>query len=144
MSPTSRWASRPSGSASAGSTSGSPRRTSGGPRPRGWAARATAATGPSPVHSSQCRWAVSTAAPRVGGVQQETGKKPEAEDTVPDGHGPVKRHAPMMLSSDLALKVDPIYEPLARRFYENPDELAEAFARAWYKLLHRDMGPVSR
>jgi catalase-peroxidase len=63
---------------------------------------------------------------------------------VPDAHDPSKRHAPMMLTTDIALKVDPIYEPIARRFYENPDELADAFARAWYKLLHRDMGPVSR
>ena len=78
------------------------------------------------------------------GAQQWTPKNPEAQDTVPDAHDPSKRHAPMMLTSDLALKVDPIYEPIARRFYENPDELAEAFARAWYKLLHRDMGPVSR
>ena len=57
---------------------------------------------------------------------------------------PDKRHAPMMLTSDLALKFDPIYEPIIRRFHENPDQLADAFARAWYKLLHRDMGPVSR
>ena len=78
------------------------------------------------------------------GAKQWTPKNPEAQDTVPDAHDPAKRHAPMMLTSDLALKVDPIYEPIARRFYENPDELADAFARAWYKLLHRDMGPVSR
>ncbi|MBV9923091.1 MAG: catalase/peroxidase HPI, partial [Pseudonocardia sp.] len=78
------------------------------------------------------------------GAKQWTPKNPEAQDTVPDAHDPSKRHAPMMLTSDLALKVDPIYEPIARRFYENPDELADAFARAWYKLLHRDMGPVSR
>jgi len=78
------------------------------------------------------------------GAKQWTPKNPEAQDTVPDAHDPTKRHAPMMLTSDLALKVDPIYEPIARRFYENPDELADAFARAWYKLLHRDMGPVSR
>jgi catalase-peroxidase len=63
---------------------------------------------------------------------------------VPDAHDPSKRHAPMMLTSDLALKVDPIYEPIARRFHENPDQLADAFAKAWYKLLHRDMGPLSR
>ena len=63
---------------------------------------------------------------------------------MPDAHDPSKRHAPMMLTSDLALKVDPIYGPIAKRFHENPDQLAEAFAKAWYKLLHRDMGPVSR
>jgi catalase-peroxidase len=78
------------------------------------------------------------------GAKQWTPKDPEAQDTVPDAHDPAKRHAPMMLTTDLALKLDPIYEPIARRFYENPDQLAEAFAKAWYKLLHRDMGPVSR
>ncbi len=78
------------------------------------------------------------------GAQQWTPKNPEAQDTVPDAHDPSKRHAPMMLTTDLALKLDPIYEPIARRFYENPDQLAEAFAKAWYKLLHRDMGPVER
>jgi catalase-peroxidase len=78
------------------------------------------------------------------GAKQWTPKSPEAQGTVPDAHDPSTRHAPTMLTTDLALKVDPIYEPLARRFYENPDELAEAFAKAWYKLLHRDMGPVSR
>src|SRR5579875_1651831 len=78
------------------------------------------------------------------GAQQWTPKNPEAQGTVPDAHNPDQRHAPMMLTTDLALKVDPIYEPIARRFYENPDELARAFAKAWYKLLHRDMGPVSR
>ena len=64
--------------------------------------------------------------------------------TVPDAHNPAKSHAPMMLTSDLALRVDPIYEPIARRFYENPDLLADAFSRAWFKLTHRDMGPVAR
>jgi catalase-peroxidase len=78
------------------------------------------------------------------GAKQWTPKDPSAQGTVPDAHDPAKRHAPMMLTSDLALKIDPIYEPIARRFYENPDQLAEAFAKAWYKLLHRDMGPVSR
>src|SRR6202007_1540900 len=78
------------------------------------------------------------------GAKQWTPKNPEAQDTVPDAHDPSKRHAPMMLTTDLALRFDPIYEPIARRFYENPDQLAEAFAKAWYKLLHRDMGPVSR
>jgi catalase-peroxidase len=78
------------------------------------------------------------------GAKQWTPTNPEAQGTVPDAHDPSKRHAPMMLTSDLALKMDPIYEPIARRFHENPDELALAFGKAWYKLLHRDMGPVSR
>ena len=78
------------------------------------------------------------------GAKQWTPKNPEAQDTVPDAHDESRRHAPMMLTSDLALRMDPDYEPIARRFYENPDELADAFAKAWYKLLHRDMGPVSR
>jgi catalase-peroxidase len=78
------------------------------------------------------------------GAKQWTPKNPEAQDTVPDAHDPSKRHAPMMLTTDLALRMDPIYEPIARRFYENPDQLADAFAKAWYKLLHRDMGPIAR
>jgi catalase-peroxidase len=78
------------------------------------------------------------------GANQWTPKNPEAQETVPDAHEPSKRHAPMMLTTDLALRLDPIYGPIAKRFYENPDELADAFAKAWYKLLHRDMGPVSR
>jgi catalase-peroxidase len=78
------------------------------------------------------------------GAKQWTPKNPEAEGTVPDAQEPSKRHAPMMLTTDLALRLDPIYEPIARRFYENPDQLEDAFAKAWYKLLHRDMGPVSR
>jgi catalase-peroxidase len=78
------------------------------------------------------------------GAQQWTPKDPDAQGTVPDAHDSSKRHAPMMLTTDLALKVDPIYEPIARRFYENPQELGDAFAKAWYKLLHRDMGPVTR
>ena len=78
------------------------------------------------------------------GANQWTPKNAEAHDTVPDAHDQSKRHAPMMLTTDLALIVDPVYKEISRRFYENPDELADAFARAWYKLLHRDMGPVSR
>ena len=78
------------------------------------------------------------------GAKQWTPKNPEAQGTVPDAHDPSKRHAPMMLTTDLALRIDPVYEPIARRFHENPDELADAFAKAWYKLPHRDMGPVSR
>jgi catalase-peroxidase len=78
------------------------------------------------------------------GAKQWTPTNPEAQGTVPDAHDPSKRHAPIMLTSDLALKLDPIYEPIAKRFHEHPEELADAFAKAWYKLLHRDMGPVSR
>jgi catalase-peroxidase len=78
------------------------------------------------------------------GAKQWTPKNPEAKDTVPDAHDASKRHAPMMLTTDLALRFDPLYEPIARRFHENPGQLAEAFAKAWYKLLHRDMGPVTR
>jgi catalase-peroxidase len=78
------------------------------------------------------------------GAKQWKPKNPEAEGTVPDAHDPSKRHAPMMLTTDLALKLDPIYGPIAKRFHENPDQLADAFAKAWYKLLHRDMGPVTR
>ena len=80
----------------------------------------------------------------AGGAYQWTPKDEAAAGTVPDAHDPAKRHAPMMLTTDLSLKVDPIYEPIARRFHENPDEFADAFARAWYKLTHRDMGPRSR
>ena len=78
------------------------------------------------------------------GAHQWTPKNPEAQGTVPDAHDPSKRHAPMMLTTDLALKLDPIYGPISKRFHEHPDELADAFAKAWYKLLHRDMGPLSR
>jgi catalase-peroxidase len=78
------------------------------------------------------------------GAKQWAPKNPEAQDLVPHAHIEGKREAPMMLTTDLALKLDPIYGPIARRFYENPDELATAFAKAWYKLLHRDMGPVTR
>ena len=78
------------------------------------------------------------------GAKQWKPKNPEAQGTVPDAHDPSKRHAPMMLTTDLALKVDPIYAPIARRFHDNPAQLADAFARAWFKLLHRDMGPRPR
>ncbi|QES04584.1 catalase/peroxidase HPI [Streptomyces venezuelae] len=78
------------------------------------------------------------------GAHQWKPTDPSAQDTVPDAHDPSKRHAPMMLTTDLSLKLDPVYAPIAKRFHENPDQLADAFARAWYKLLHRDMGPVSR
>jgi catalase-peroxidase len=78
------------------------------------------------------------------GAKQFKPTNPEAQGTVPDAHDPSKRHAPMMLTTDLALKQDPIYGPISKRFHENPDQLADAFAKAWYKLLHRDMGPVTR
>jgi len=78
------------------------------------------------------------------GAKQWTPKDPAARDTVPDAHDSSKRHAPMMLTSDMALKLDPIYAPISKRFHENPDLFADAFAKAWYKLLHRDMGPISR
>lgn len=67
----------------------------------------------------------------------------DAEATVPDAHDPSKKRLPTMLTTDLSLRVDPIYEPISRRFHENPAEFADAFARAWYKLTHRDMGPKS-
>ncbi len=79
-----------------------------------------------------------------GGAFQWTPTGGAAAGTVPDAHDPSKRHAPMMLTTDLSLRMDPVYEPIARRFHENPDEFADAFARAWYKLTHRDMGPRSR
>ncbi len=78
------------------------------------------------------------------GAFQWTPKDASAQNTVPDAHDPSKRHAPMMLTTDLALKVDPAFGPICRRFYEHPEELEAAFAKAWYKLLHRDMGPVTR
>ncbi|WP_282694500.1 catalase/peroxidase HPI [Streptomyces sp. CC208A] len=78
------------------------------------------------------------------GAHQWKPTDPAAGDAVPDAHDPSKRHAPMMLTTDLALRLDPVYGPISRRFHENPEALAEAFAKAWYKLLHRDMGPVSR
>jgi catalase-peroxidase len=78
------------------------------------------------------------------GAFQWTPKEASARGTVPDAHDPSKRHAPMMFTTDLSLRTDPIYAPIAKRFHENPDQFAEAFAKAWYKLTHRDMGPVSR
>src|SRR5215469_4255720 len=64
--------------------------------------------------------------------------------TIPDAHDPAKRHAPAMLTTDLSLRLDPAYEKISRRFYENPAQFADAFARAWFKLTHRDMGPRAR
>lgn len=68
----------------------------------------------------------------------------DAQETVPDAHDPDRKHRPTMLTTDLALRSDPVYEKISRRYHEHPEEFAEAFAKAWYKLLHRDMGPVSR
>ncbi|MGB7390807.1 catalase/peroxidase HPI [Marinomonas sp.] len=78
------------------------------------------------------------------GAWQWSPKGTAGSNSVPDAHDATKRHAPMMFTSDMALRLDPIYGPISRRFYENPDQLADAFARAWFKLTHRDMGPVSR
>ncbi|HJX23282.1 MAG TPA: peroxidase family protein, partial [Candidatus Bathyarchaeia archaeon] len=78
------------------------------------------------------------------GAYQWKPKGGAGASTVPDAHDPSKRHAPSMLTTDLALRFDPVYEKISRRFYENPDQLADAFARAWFKLTHRDMGPRSR
>ncbi|HTW59204.1 MAG TPA: catalase/peroxidase HPI [Terriglobales bacterium] len=78
------------------------------------------------------------------GAHQWTPKNGGGKGTVPDAHNPSKHHAPSMLTTDLALRFDPAYEKISRRFYEHPDEFADAFARAWFKLTHRDMGPISR
>ena len=78
------------------------------------------------------------------GAHQWKPKHNAGAGSVPDAHDRSKRHAPTMLTSDLALRVDPIYEKISRRFHENPDQFADAFARAWYKLTHRDMGPLAR
>ena len=78
------------------------------------------------------------------GAHQWTPTDPAAKTTVPDAHDPTLRHAPMMTTADMALRVDPAYEKISRRFLQNPQELADAFARAWFKLTHRDMGPVAR
>ena len=78
------------------------------------------------------------------GAWQWAPKDGAGSDTVPDAHDPSRRHAPMMTTADMAMRMDPVYEAIARRFHENPDELADAFARAWFKLTHRDMGPRSR
>ncbi len=78
------------------------------------------------------------------GAYQWTPRNGAAADAVPDAHDPKRRHAPMMATTDIALKVDPIYAPISKRFHENPAELADAFARAWFKLTHRDMGPRAR
>ncbi len=78
------------------------------------------------------------------GAHQWTPKDGAAAGTVPDAHDPSKTHAPMMFTTDMALKLDPAYGPISKRFHENPEEFADEFARAWFKLTHRDMGPISR
>ena len=78
------------------------------------------------------------------GAHQWKPKNGAGAGTVPDAHDPSKRHAPSMLTTDLALRFDPAYEKISRRFHENPDQFADAFARAWFKLTHRDMGPIVR
>ena len=84
------------------------------------------------------------------GTDQEPGRRAAVEGerratpTVPDAHDTSKKHAPTMLTTDLALRIDPAYEKISRRFYEHPDQFADAFARAWFKLTHRDMGPIAR
>lgn len=81
---------------------------------------------------------------KSGGPSQWTPKNASAAQTVPDAHDSSKRHAPMMLTTDLALRIDPVYEKIARHFHKNPAEYAQAFTKAWYKLTHRAMGPRSR
>src|SRR5579863_6954853 len=78
------------------------------------------------------------------GAHQWTPKNGAGKGTVPDAHNPAKRHSPAMLTTDLSLRFDPAYEKISRRFYEHPDQFADAFARAWFKLTHRDMGPIVR
>lgn len=78
------------------------------------------------------------------GAHQWAPKNGAGSDTVPDAHDALRRHAPMMTTADMAMRMDSIYEPISRRYYENPDEFADAFAKAWFKLTHRDMGPRSR
>ncbi len=86
-------------------------------------------------------WALSKS---PAGAHQWKPTDPAAATTVPDAHDPAKRHAPMMTTADMALRMDPVYEPISRRFLQNPQALADAFARAWFKLTHRDMGPRAR
>jgi catalase-peroxidase len=78
------------------------------------------------------------------GAWQWTPKNGAGKDTVPDAHDPKVKHAPIMFTTDLALRMDPVYGPISKRFHENPQQFAEAFAKAWYKLTHRDMGPITR
>src|SRR4030066_71088 len=81
---------------------------------------------------------------RSTSVPNQRARAWNSKASVPDAPDPSKKHAPMMLTTDLSLKMDPIYAPIAKRFHDNPEEFAGAFARAWYKLIHRDMGPRTR
>ena len=78
------------------------------------------------------------------GAHQWIPKDDLGADSVPDAHEPGKNHAPIMLTTDISMREDPIYGPISKHFYENPDQFADAFARAWFKLTHRDMGPRKR
>ena len=89
-------------------------------------------------HLFSYEWELTTS---PAGAKQWIPKKGAGAGTVPDAHDKSKKHAPMMLTTDLALRMDPAYEKISRRFYEHPDEFATAFAKAWFKLTHRDMGP---
>ncbi len=86
-------------------------------------------------------WELTTGA---GGAKQWTPKNPEAQGSVPDAHDTSRTHAPIMATTDLAMIIDPAYKEISKRFYEHPDQFADAFARAWFKLTHRDMGPIAR
>ena len=104
----------------------------------------TTRSGGTTATSTTCSATSGSSPKSPAGANQWTPKNAEAQGTVPDAHDPSKRHAPMMATTDIALITDPVYKEISRRFLENPDEFADAFARAWYKLLHRDMGPVVR
>jgi catalase-peroxidase len=106
-----------------------------------WTTKPTAWTNDYLDHLFAYEWEL-TKSP--AGANQWRPKGSAGDGTVPDAHDPAKRHAPIMLTTDLALRFDPVYEPIARRYQQHPAAFADAFARAWYKLLHRDMGPRSR
>jgi len=92
-------------------------------------------------HLFEYEWELSKS---PAGAHQWRPKGGAGEGLIPDAHDPTKKHAPFMLTTDLSMRFDPAYEKISRRFYENPDEFADAFAKAWYKLTHRDMGPINR
>ena len=106
-----------------------------------WTTKPTQWSGDYFKHLFEYEWELTTS---PAGAKQWTPKNPEAKGTVPDAHDPSRRHAPMMLTTDLALRVDPAYEPISRKFHEDNAAFAHAFAEAWYKLTHRDMGPINR